>query len=221
MNLTTDQQKTVYSLIDNSTISGYQEVRDELYDHFISGISDYLKNGMSFTESLNLVYHNLEGQEGMCRIEAGYIEMIKSQGKSLYKKFALQYLRSFRWAAAILLAILITIIPTEFLPVPVRAINFIIHMGAILYGVISFRNWRLAGELGSYYNEKKSLKAVTAYNIYIAPVMVLPILTFFSGHSHGLLLFAISALLYLVVDFSISFINYMKQNWLLPGIKLV
>ena len=36
---------------------------------------------MSFTESLNCVYNELEGQEGICRIETGYIIMPKTQEK--------------------------------------------------------------------------------------------------------------------------------------------
>ena len=221
MNLTSDQQKTIYSLIDNSTSYDYLEVRDELYDHFVSGISDCRDRGMSFTESLNFTYNELGGQEGMCRIEAGYIKMTKNLGRAFNKKFAREYFRSFRWLVAIVLAVLITINPYEFLPIPVGALNVIIHGSVIFYGLMSFRNWRLAGELGSYYNEKKNLKAVTAYNFYIAPMMAVPAFTFISGHSHGIFLFISSALLYCILDYSLSLIKYMKRNWLLPEIKLV
>ena len=220
MNLTTDQQKTIYSLIDNSTTSDYAEVRDELYDHFISGISSYLENGLSFTDSLNAVYNDLEGQEGMCRIEAGYINMTRKLGKSLYKKFTRQYLLSFRWLAAILTAGLIILISPN-LPFSVIAITVFIFLSANFYCLWFFRKWRLAGEHGSYYNEKKNLKAVTVYNFYIWPMVFSSQLAFIPTHTNHEIVLVISiAMLLIILDFSISFIKYMKQNWLLPEMNL-
>lgn len=220
MNLTTDQQKTIYSLIDNSINSDYAEVRDELYDHFVSGISFCQENGMSFTESLNSVYRELEGSEGMCRIEAGYIKMTKKLGKSLYKKFVNQYFLSLRWLAAILSAVLLTLISPD-LPFSAGIITVLIFLCSNFYALWLFRNWRLSGEHGSYYNEKKNLKSVIVYNFYVWPTVVASQLAFIPTHkNHEIVLLISIAALLIILDFSVSFIKYMKQNWLLPAIKL-
>jgi len=47
---------------------------------------------------------------------------------TLYRKFARQYLRSLRWLAAVLLAVLTTIIPVGFLPIFAGALNVITHL---------------------------------------------------------------------------------------------
>ena len=220
MATTSDQQKTIYSLIENSLSSEYEEIQDELYDHFLTKITALMKNGFSFTDAINTVYNDLGGQPELLRIEASYIAMIKKQGKALYKQFASQYFMSFHWLIPILLGVLVYIIPFNKLPFPFIAINILVYFLVVIYGTWYFKRWRLEGEYRSFKNEKKNLKAIIIFNYYVRPLSSLSLLIFAFNHTNSpIITFLTTVVLYIVVDYSLSFLKYMKHNWLLSNTK--
>jgi len=220
MTTTSHQQKTIYSLIENSLSCEYEEIQDELYDHFLTEITALMKNDISFTDAINIVYNDFGGQPELLRIEASYIAMIKKQGKVLYKQFASQYFMSFHWLIPMLLGVLVYIIPFNKLPFPFIAINILVYFLVVIYGMWYFKKWRLEGEYRSFNNEKKNLKAIIIFNYYVRPLSSLSSLIFVFNHTDNpIISFLTTVVLYLAVDYSVSFLKYMKHNWLLSSTK--
>lgn len=214
MDLTTEQRKTLTSLIETSTRFDYAEIHDELFDHLASSVSNHLQTGVTFTDAVNLAYNEMGEEEGICSIEKGYIEIIKRQGKVFYRTCVIDYLMSFRWIAAILVAVLLVSISSK-LPFSAGSITFIAFLLIHFYGVKFFSQWRLEGEQSSYYKEKKNLKAVTIHDLYIRLIVVLPILAFAPIlKEHPALLFVSSSVLFTSIDFTVYFIHRIKQSWI-------